>query len=66
MAVLTKEIFLLYLAVLDTIAILPDPTRLILEVQGRFCILRKAFKADAAIVGTIIWDFIRLHWSRGY
>ena len=54
MAVLIKEIFLLCLAVLDTIAVLPDPTRLILEVQGRFYILRKVFKADANVIGTII------------
>lgn len=61
MVVLIKEIFLLCLAVLDTIAVLLDLTRLILEVRGRLYILRKAFEVDAAVVGTVIWDFIGLH-----
>jgi hypothetical protein len=54
MAVLIEEIFLLYLAVLDIIAVLLDPTKLILEVWRRFCVFRKAFKADATVVGTVI------------
>ena len=54
MAVPIKEIFLLCLAVLNIIAVLLDSTKLILKVWRRFYILKKAFKADAVIVGTII------------
>jgi len=61
MTVLAEKIFLLCLTVLNSIAVLPDPTRLALKIRRRLLEVIKALEVNPIKIRAVIRYVIQVH-----